>query len=265
LARIDGLVAEQRALEQQQQKAAERLAALEEERNRQRRADEERQRAEQARQEALRKCKGEGVELASIESDLAQLRLFAKRTTCDDVRALTNAKIAAIEREEKTCRDEDGRRNSLLTQAKRLSDRIRLTGAKDDLVELERGMTCLRLRPSVVATTSTVRVKIAQIELKRVGCYTGGADGTLNDATRDAAKVFLARLSRPDSDGSIDEELLSELKSQNGPICKPPAVAERTPPSPKAKKKQPDRPSPAAPAPAARPGPAHGPVLGVGG
>ena len=133
------------------------------------------------------------MELASLEGDLAKLKLFVKRSGCEDVRALTNAKIMQIERDEIACKDENTKRNGLLNEANKRTDRARLTGFKQDMVKLEQEMTCARLRPSVTAAVDTIRVKIAQVELKRVGCFSGSADGALNDATREAAKLFFAK------------------------------------------------------------------------
>jgi uncharacterized caspase-like protein len=244
-ARIGELLAAQRQAQLLQQQAAEKLAALEEEQNRLRREEEQRQRAERERQQAATRCENERVELASIEAELKKLQDFVKRSGCEEVRTLTTAKITQIEREEKVCKDEDARRNRLLEQARRQSDRTRLASLKQDMIKFELEMSCARLHPSVAEALGMIRVKAAQIELKRLGCFTGSGNGILNDATRDAAKNVLAKLGRPDGDGAIDEELLSQLNAPaNAAICKlvqPPVIGQPTEEPPRRKASIPPR------------------------
>ena len=220
-ARIDALQTEERQQRLAEREAATKLAALEAERAKQRRQEEDQRQAEQARQQAEARCKSELVEFGSIETDVSRLRQFAKRSGCEDVRKLTNEKIASIEREEKTCRDEDGRRVSLLDQVRTQNERTRLAKSKDEMFKLQVEITCARLRPSFVDAIGTIRVKLAQVELKRLGCFSGASDGLLSDATRDAAKLFLASIGNPDRDVEINDGLLSDLNSHVDPVCKP--------------------------------------------
>ena len=68
---------------------------------------------------------------------------------------------------------------------------------------------------------TTIRVKIAQVDLKRLTCYKGNADGVLNEATREAVKLFLTKIARPDKDGEVDEDLLRRLNDRsNEAVCK---------------------------------------------
>jgi hypothetical protein len=217
-ARINELVAAQQEAQESQKKGAERLAALEDERNRLRREEEQRQHAEKKRQDAAKACQDEGVELASLEGDLAKLKLFVKRSGCEDVRALTNAKITQIERDENACKDANTKRNALLSETNKRTDRSRLTGFMQDMMKLEQEMACARLRPSVAAAVETIRVKMAQAELKRVGCYSGNADGVSNEATREAMKLFFVK---EGAEGGDITELLSDLKDMKDGFCNP--------------------------------------------
>jgi hypothetical protein len=219
--RIARLLAAQREAQERQQAAAEKLARLEEERNRQRHEEEAHRRAEQERQQAQIACQSENMELSSIENDVVKLRSLAKRSSCEDVRSLTNAKVTRIEREEKACRDEDGRRSGILGQAKRQSERTRLASLKEAMIKLEQEVTCVRLRPTLEESLATIRVKIAQTELKRLQCFDGSNDGVMNDATRDAARLFQAKVGSADNDGDITESLLASLGDQKDAVCKP--------------------------------------------
>ena len=220
MARIEKLAAEERQAVAEKQQSAEKLAALEDERNRQRREEEKRQQAEQARQQAEIKCKDESVELASIESNLTALRTFVKRSVCEEVRSHGAGQIAQLERQEKICKDEDSKRTSYLGQAKKQSDRTRLAALKGDLAKFDLELTCMQLRPAVTEGIAWIKVKLAQIELKRHGCFNAAADGVMNDGTRTAAKLFLAKIGHPDGDSEITDELLSDLAKRGDPVCK---------------------------------------------
>ena len=276
-ARIGTLVSAQQLQQQEQlqrQQAAVKLAALEDERNRQRREEDQRLADQQKRQQIEAKCKQETTDLASIESDVAKLREFVKRSGCEDVRSLTKEKIAQFERAEQACRDEDSKRNALVNQVKRFADRGRLDGFKQEIGKLDLQVTCARLKPSIAEALVMTRVKIAQVELKRLGCFDAAVDGNLSEATRDGAKLFLAKLGRTDSDAEFNEELLSELKRQNGRVCKPaePAVATTQPNKPAATPRRhvepparPARVQATAAAPAPKPSaPRHINVIGLG-
>lgn len=270
-ARVEALATEERQTLAEKQQAAERLAALEEERNRQRREEEKRRQDEQARQRAEAKCKEERVELATIESNLATLRTFVKRSECEEVRTLGTGKITQLEREEKICKEEDSKRNSFLTQAKRLSDRTRLAALRTNLTKLDQDMTCTKLRSAIAENITMVKVKLAQIELKRHGCFTTATDGVMDDGTRKAAKLFLAKIGHPDGDSEITDELLSDLVKHKDPVCKEikPSVVKRI--VNERRQAAPQRPARARatassdrPAPAPRPGVTPGSMIVIG-
>ncbi len=243
-ARIDVLQAEEQRQKLAQQEAAKKLAALEEERARQRREEGERRQAEQARQQSEARCKSDIAELTSLEADAGKLRQFSKQSICEEARKLASEKVALIEREEKTCRDENSQRIALLGQVKTQNDRTRLGRSKEEMVKLQLESTCARLAPSFMDAIGMIRVKIAQVELRRMGCFSGTPDGLLNDATRDAATLFLATVGNPDSDAKIDEGLLSDLNSHNDPVCKPasPPAVVHTERKPEPRSKQASRP-----------------------
>jgi Caspase domain len=233
-ARIAELDAAHKQELERQQQAAFKLAALEEEQNELRRKEELRLRTDKEREQALLKCTAENAELGTIETDLAKLQEFSKRIGCDEVRAITKAKINNLVREESECKDQDKNRNFIRDQVRASSKRGNLSEYLQKAVKFEQVMSCARLRPSVQEMIGTIRVKIAQIDLKSLACYTGVADGALNDATRDAVKLFLTKIARPDKDGEVDEDLLTRLSDRsNASVCKPepqePAVVHRPP------------------------------------
>jgi hypothetical protein len=264
-ARVSELDAAAKAEQNRQQQAAFKLAALEEQQNDLKRREEQQARSEAQRAQAALKCKSENEELSTIEADLGRLQEFFRRISCDDVRALTKAKLDVMVKEEKVCKEEDNR-VGFFNRAKSTNDHAKLVGLKKDVVKFEQELKCARLRPSVTQEIVTIRIKLAQVDLKRVGCYKGDTDGVLSDATRDAVKLFLAKIARPDDAGEVDEDLLSRLSDRaNAEACKPAPserpVAARPAPrdEPAPRKQQPvsiaptHRPEPAAPRPQAAP------------
>lgn len=119
-----------------------------------------------------------------------------KRSVCEEVRNLGTGKIVQLERQEKICKDEDSKRTSFLAQAKRQSDRRRLAALTADLAKFDLEMTCTQHRPAVTESIALVKTKLAQIELKRHGCFSAATDGVMSEGTRSAAKLFLAKIDR---------------------------------------------------------------------
>ena len=59
----------------------------------------------------------------------------------------------------------------------------------------------------------------AQIELSRLGCFNGEADGMLNAATQEGINRYLSRRGRRDSQIAVTESFISELHSQQVRVC----------------------------------------------
>jgi hypothetical protein len=125
-----------------------------------------------------------------------------KRSVCEEVRSHGAGQIAQLERQEKTCKDEDSKRTSYLGQAKKQTDRTRLAALKGDLAKFDLELTCTQLRPAVTEGIAWVKVKLAQIELKRHGCFNAAADGIMNDGTRKGGWDYSAASSRGDNSNS---------------------------------------------------------------
>jgi hypothetical protein len=101
--------------------------------------------------------------------------------------------------------------------------------AAGELKQLEQELTCARLRPIVVAAlkratveqdvAGSERVRAAQKELARVGCFGGVIDGSMGEGTKTALERYLVQQRRPGKPAEITEALLSELKSQPTRVC----------------------------------------------
>jgi outer membrane protein assembly factor BamD (BamD/ComL family) len=76
-------------------------------------------------------------------------------------------------------------------------------------------------KPTVpeVASNTTELIHAAQIELSRLGCFSGKADGTLNAATKTGINRYLSRRGSPDPDIAVTDSFVSELRDQQLKNC----------------------------------------------
>jgi hypothetical protein len=71
----------------------------------------------------------------------------------------------------------------------------------------------------VVASNTSELIHAAQIELSRLGCFSGKADGTLNAATKTGINRYLSRRGRSDPQVAVTESFISELRDQQLKNC----------------------------------------------
>jgi peptidoglycan hydrolase-like protein with peptidoglycan-binding domain len=93
-------------------------------------------------------------------------------------------------------------------------------------------------------------LKAAQQELRRLGCYAGGVDGTTGPQTRGALAAAAAKLGSGSGVQPLTEQGLRTLRDYKGVLCPPAIVVKAVPVEPTA----PAAPSYAAP-PVAAPAP----------
>jgi Caspase domain len=74
-------------------------------------------------------------------------------------------------------------------------------------------------QPPAGESSTPELIQAAQIELSRLGCYAGEADGSLNTATQVGIGRYLSNQGRRDAPVAVTESLLSELRSQQSKIC----------------------------------------------
>ena len=81
----------------------------------------------------------------------------------------------------------------------------------------------LTLTQTAQSRLQTLLVRTAQIELSRLGCLSGDADGTLNAATQAGIKSYFknyrSRPGRREPEIAITESFVSELRAQHTRIC----------------------------------------------
>jgi hypothetical protein len=137
-------------------------------------------------------------------------------------KARIEAQRVAQAQQEAVCKNEQDRLTGLQAQGSK---------ARDDLKQLQQGLTCERLRPLVVAAldkanalpavNTPAQVRSAQQELARVGCYSGAVDGSLNPTTTVAIQHYQSERNGKPAAGGVDisDAFVSDLKKQSGRVC----------------------------------------------
>ena len=179
-------------------------------------AEAKRSKAEQAEREAAVKRAREEAKAAEAARAKAELDAALKREEAERQRKAAQAD----QTKQEACRREEDR----FTALQAMGDK-----AAGELKQLEQELTCARLRPIVVAAlkratveqdvAGSERVRAAQKELARVGCFGGVIDGSMGEGTKTALERYLAQQRRPDKPAEVTEALLSELKSQPTRVC----------------------------------------------
>src|SRR3984893_2739401 len=179
-------------------------------------AEAKRSKAEQAEREAAVKRAREEAKAAEAARAKAELDAALKREEAERQRKAAQAD----QTKQEACRREEDR----FTALQAMGDK-----AAGELKQLEQELTCARLRPIVVAplkratveqdVAGSERVRAAQKELARVGCFGGVIDGSMGEGTKTALERYLVQQRRPGKPAEITEALLSELKSQPTRVC----------------------------------------------
>jgi peptidoglycan hydrolase-like protein with peptidoglycan-binding domain len=76
--------------------------------------------------------------------------------------------------------------------------------------------------PSVSPANSREQIRKAQVELRRLDCFQGKADGKLGDQTRQAVKKFWASAKQPVVEVNVTDQLIADLSERGDNFCRPP-------------------------------------------
>jgi hypothetical protein len=217
-------------------KAAEEASTKAEREAARKREEEERQRqlaeAARAKQAAEAEAKRLKAEQAERETALKRAREEAKAAEAARAKAELDAalKREEEERQRKAAQADQAKQEACRREEDRLTA-LQAMGEKaaGELKQLDQELTCARLRPIVVAALKRAtaeqdvigseRVRAAQKELARLGCFGGVIDGSMSEGTNAALGRYLAQQRRPGKPAEITEALLSELKSQPTRVC----------------------------------------------
>ena len=208
------------AAAQQAAKAAEQ-ARLEAEREAALKRDEEaHQAALAALAQATKDKQKADADAAKKQADQQAALAAAQQAAQTAEQARLDAEHAAQAQKEAACKNEQDRLTSLQAQGSK---------ARDDLKQLQQGLTCDRLRPMVTAAldkanalpdvNTPTQIRSAQQELARVGCYSGTVDGTLSPATTVAVQHYQSERGKPAGAVDISDAFVSDLKKQSSRVC----------------------------------------------
>jgi hypothetical protein len=175
-------------------------------------------------------CDADRKTLASLkDNDIGSLKTALDHVTCETVRAEAQQRVAKLE-------DEMQRKQSVCADEKTKLDAIDASAsqARQQYSEFLAHSGCPSLSVEVSGTIKKIdsRVKAAQTELARLGCYSASITGKFDDATKKSLALYHSKKgSLADSD-HLNDGLLSELKQQNLGLCpeeKPAAPVIATP------------------------------------
>jgi hypothetical protein len=193
-------------------------------------------------------CERDSAALGKLGTgDLTGVKDMAEHASCDEVKAAARLRVATAEAE--AARQEEGCRREEVTftavQAKGADGRV-------DLVKLQQGMSCDRLRPTVKAAleqltpaapaiNSTAQIHAAQADLRRIGCLAegAGADGRLDPETEAAMRSYLQRTGhglKPTTPVRVSDEVVASLGTQKERVCEPTVTARPTQEEPRRRK-----------------------------
>ncbi|MPZ57163.1 MAG: hypothetical protein GEU91_11845 [Rhizobiales bacterium] len=204
-------------------------------------AEQERLEREAAqRREAEEQQARVAAERARQEAEAARIREQEQQALVAAAERMRAEQAAARRAEQEAARLRDQERAQLAAEAaQRLAAR---QGTEAERVEQEPA------KPSAVAVAALdnppaagpriqaapadtpALVRAAQRELRRLGCFSGRENGSLNDQTRDAVKKYHSGRGQQTAAIVITDEFVSDLKAHRRRVCEPPRPVVSRPP-----------------------------------
>jgi hypothetical protein len=181
----------------------------------------------QKRLDALHQIAQEREEKARADHEAAQQRADdERRAKAVEAERQKAEQQAALQRadDERRAKAAEAERQKAEQQAalQRADDERRAKAAEAERQKAEQqnaGQTTEKKNVPVVASNTPELIHSAQIELSRLGCFSGKADGTLNAATKSGINRYLSRRGSPDPDVVVTESFVSELRDQQLKNC----------------------------------------------
>ncbi|MGH6845632.1 MAG: peptidoglycan-binding protein [Methylocella sp.] len=185
-----------------------------------------------------RACDADRKTLASLrDNDLGSLKAAIDHMSCETVRAEAQQRVAKLEgemqRKQSVCADEKTKLDAIDAS---------VAGARQQYGEVLAHDACPSLHAEINGIIKKIdsRVKEAQTELARLGCYNGSINGKFDDATMKSLALYNAKKGSLADGSQLTDGLLSELKQQNLGLCpeEKPAAPVIATPVPEQTKKQ---------------------------
>jgi len=162
-------------------------------------------------------CDADRKTLASLkDNDIGSLKTSLDHMSCETVRAEAQQRVAKLE-------DEMQRQQSVCADEKTKLDAIdaSVAGARQQYVEFLAHAACLSLHAEVNGIVKKIdsRVKEAQTELARLGCYSASINGKFDEATKKSLALYHSKKGSLADGDHLSDGILSELKQQNLGLC----------------------------------------------
>lgn len=182
-----------------------------------------------AQTEEARICAADEAALGRVKpNDLVGYKGVLERLSCERMRVDAKTRIAALEAEavktERLCASE--RAQILAVDAGSIEARKQYMALRDRL-----GCTALRADIDDATARLEARVRSAQTQLARLGCYNGPASGRFDEATKDAIVRYLTKKRENAQAPRVTDDFVGDLQIQNLAVCKdaPPVATAPTP------------------------------------
>jgi hypothetical protein len=175
-------------------------------------------------------CDADRKTLASLkDNDIGSLKTALDHMSCETVRAEAQQRVAKLEdemqRKQSVCVDEKTKLAAIDESASQ---------ARQQYVEFLAHSECPSLSAEVSGIVKKIdsRVKAAQKELARLGCYSASINGKFDEATKKSLALYHSKKGSLADGDHLSDGILSELKQQNLGLCpeeKPAAPVIATP------------------------------------
>ncbi|MGI8569945.1 MAG: hypothetical protein ACR2KT_13225 [Methylocella sp.] len=169
-----------------------------------------------------RACDADRKSLASFkDDDIGSLKTALDHMTCETVRAEAQRRVAKLEdeiqRKQQICADDKTKLKAVDASA---------AGARQQYAELQAQTACASLRADLGDSIKKIdlRVKEAQHELARLGCFSASINGKFDDETKKSLALYHAQKGTLEDGDHLSDGLLSELKHQELGLCEPPSA-----------------------------------------
>ncbi|MGH6813316.1 MAG: caspase family protein [Methylocella sp.] len=164
-----------------------------------------------------RACDADRKTLASLKgNDIVSLKAALDHMTCETVRAEAQQHVAKLEDEiqhkQQVCADDKTKLDAIDASA---------AGARQQYAELQAHTACASLRADISDGIKKIdsRVKEAQTELARLGCYNAPINGQFDEATKKSLALYNTKKGSLAVGDHLTDGLLSEMKQQNLGLC----------------------------------------------
>jgi hypothetical protein len=164
-----------------------------------------------------RACDADRKTLASLkDNDIGSLKTALDHMSCEVVRTETQQRVAKLE-------DEIQRKQQICMDEKTKLDAIdaSVAGARQQYDEFQAHAACPTVRAEISNIVRKIesRVKEAQVELTRLGCYNASKNGKFDEATKKSLALYHTKKGSLEDGDHLTDDLLSELKQQKLGLC----------------------------------------------